>query len=31
MSGGTAQLYEEDFVPWTEQRSRVLPGPMIEK
>jgi hypothetical protein len=31
MSGGTAQLYEEDFVRRTEQQSRVLPGPMIEK
>jgi hypothetical protein len=31
MSGGAAQLYEEDFVRWTEQQSRVLLGPMIEK
>ena len=31
MSGGTAQLYEEDFVRWAEQQSRVLLGPMIEK
>jgi hypothetical protein len=31
MSSGAAQLYGEDFVPWTEKRSQVLPGPMIEK
>jgi hypothetical protein len=24
MSGGTTQLYEEDFVRWTEQQSRAL-------
>ena len=31
MSGGAAQLYEEDFVRSTEQQSRALLGPMIEK
>jgi len=31
MSGGAAQLYGEDFVRSTEQRSRALLGPMIEK
>jgi hypothetical protein len=31
MSGGAAQLYEEDFVRSTEQPSRVLLGPIIEK
>jgi hypothetical protein len=25
MSGNAAQLYEEDFVRWTEQQSRALP------
>jgi hypothetical protein len=31
MSGSAAQLYEEDFVRPTEQPSRALLGPMIEK
>ena len=31
MSGGAAQFYWEDFVRSTEQRSRALLGPMIEK
>ena len=31
MSGGAAQLYEEDFVRSTEQPSRALLGPIIEK
>ena len=31
ISGGAAQLYQEDFVRSTEQKSRTLLGPMIEK